>query len=65
MSATNLLDDSIEFSVLTSKEAGPIILDAAMSNEPIFLFSDPGGGKNSIIGQVANAVGKPMLFPYL
>ena len=62
-SMTSIMDDS-EFYILTPDELTPILLDHAQSNEPCFILGDPGSGKTSIIEQVANQVGKPLLFPF-
>lgn len=60
-SATNVLDD-MEMYVLTPKQIGPILDDAADNNEPVFILGDPGGGKTTLVDTAANKVGKPPMF---
>lgn len=62
-SATTILDES-EVYILTPADIEPILLDHAQHNEPCFILGDPGCGKTSMVEAAANAVGKPMLFPY-
>ena len=63
-SMTAALDDDLEYYALNPMEFEPILADHAQNNEPLFVFGDPGCGKTTMIGQAADAVGKPMLAPF-